>query len=144
MEDQHIPVEEGEFVYRRVHRSFYDENLALPIQPTAFRPNQNDMTGLSVFRSRFVAAQDTLANIPEEKRDDYVVVRIAVGELARLGLSVKPEPDLAGPPGHAVIPELAWDAYNADKKRLKEVQLELAALASADIAHRPSTGESKS
>jgi hypothetical protein len=115
VEDQLTPVEEGEYVYRRVHHSFYHENLTIAIQPTAFRPNQNDTTGLSVFRSRFVPAQDTLTNVPTGKRGDYVVVRIAVRELTRLGLSVKPEPDLAGPPGHAVIPELGWDAYNADK-----------------------------
>ena len=46
-------------------------------------------------------------------------------------------PDPQGPAGHAVIPELSWPAYQADKQRLKQVQLELAKLASAGIVYNP-------
>jgi hypothetical protein len=137
VDDQSSPVDDSEFVYRRVHRSFVDEALALPIQPAAFRPNPNDTTGLSVFRARFVQPADTLTAVPEAKRGEYVIARIAVRDLLRLGLSLKPDPDPDGPPGHAIIPELSWPAYSADKKHLKVVQLELATLASRDIVHRP-------
>jgi hypothetical protein len=52
-------------------------------------------------------------------------------------LTVVPEPDPNGPPGHAIIPELSWSAYQANKRRLKQVQVEMAKLASAAIVHPP-------
>jgi hypothetical protein len=52
-------------------------------------------------------------------------------------LTVLAAPDPSGPSGHAVIPELSWPAYQADKQRLKPIQLELARLASAELVHHP-------
>ena len=126
-------------MYRRIHRNFFDPALSLPIQLAAFRPNQNDKTGLSIFRARFVQPVEVLVNL-QSRRNDYLIARLAVRDLIRLGLTVIPEPNPSGPPGHAVIPELNWDAYNADKKRLKEVQHELALLASRDIVHGLTAG----
>jgi len=135
--DEHGPVQDDEFVYRRIHRNFYDASVPTLVRREAFRPSRNDDTGLSVFRAAFVQPVDTLANIDATKRNDYYVARIAVQDLHRRGLTVVPEPDPAGPPGHAVIPELSWQAYHADKQRLKQVQFELAKLASAAIVHQP-------
>jgi hypothetical protein len=135
---EHQPVDEGEFVYRRIHRTYYQAGLPIPIQLAAFRPNPSDTTGLSVFRAAFVQPEDTLARLDASKRNEYYIARIAVGDLQRLGLSVVPEPDPNGPRGHAVIPELSWQAYQADKQRLKRVLLELARLASTAIVHTPS------
>lgn len=98
----------------------------------------NDTTGLSVFRAAFVQPADILANIEAAKRNNYYVARIAVQDLHRLGLTVVPEPVPNGPLGHAIIPELTWQAYRADKQRLKQIQVELAKLASAAIVHQPS------
>ncbi len=136
MDPQLQPVDAGEFVYRRVHRSFVQTNLLIPIQAAAFRPNQHDTTGLSVFRARFVQPVATLVGVEPGKRNEYCVARLLVQDLHRLGLTVIPEPD--GPPGHAVIPELSWQAYQANKQRLKQVQVELAKLASAAIVHSAS------
>jgi hypothetical protein len=136
--DEHQPVDPSEWVYRRIHRTYYQPGLPIPIQAAAFRPNPNDTTGLSVFRAVFVQPADTLTNIEASKRDHYYVARIAVQDLQRLGLTVVPEPDPDGPPGHAIVPELSWQVYQADKPRLKQVQVELAKLASAAIVHQPS------
>lgn len=136
--DEQQPVDASEFVYRRIPRTYYQAGLPIPIHPAAFRPNSNDTTGLSVFRAAFVQPADTLANIEAGKRNNYYVAQIAVQDLHRLGLTVVPEPDPNGPPGHAIIPELSWQAYQADKQRLKQVQVELAKLASAAIVHQPS------
>ena len=108
------------------------------MQSLAFRPNQNDTTGLSVFRASFLRPEDTLANVEPAKRNDYYVVRLAVADLRALGLTVVAEPDPQGPPGHGVIPELSCVAYQADKARWKPVLFELAKLASAAIVHQPS------
>jgi hypothetical protein len=85
--DEHQPVEESEFVYRRIPRIYYQAGLPIPIHPAAFRPNQSDTTGLSVFRAAFVQPADILANIEVGKRNNYYVAQIAVQDLRRLGLT---------------------------------------------------------
>ena len=136
--DEHDPVDEGEFVYRRIHRAFLDPTAPIPIQFPAFRPTANDATGLSFFRACLLGQpQDALANVPPEKARDYYVARLPVHDLRNLGLTVVPEPDSSGPLGHAVVPELRWADYQAQKQRWKPVLVELARLASADIVHRP-------
>jgi hypothetical protein len=133
--DEQQPVDASEFVYLRIPRIYYQAGLPIPIHPAAFRPNSNDTTGLSVFRAAFVQPADT---IEAGKRNNYYVVQIAVQDLHRLGLTVVPEPDPNGPLGHAIIPELSWQAYQADKQRMKQIQFELAKPASAALVHQPS------
>src|SRR5262249_24403525 len=136
--DERDPVDDGEFVYRRIHRTFLNPTAQIPIQFPAFRPTPNDTTGLSLFRARFlVQPQDTLAHVAPDKAKDYYVIWLAVRDLRNLGLTIVPEPDPGGPPAHAVIPELSWPAYQAEKQRCKPILVELAKLASADIVHRP-------
>ena len=129
---------DDEFVYRRIHQNYIDARLAIPVQPAAFRPTEHDTTGLSVFRGCFVAPADTLADVDADKVQRYCVARLAVRALRELGLSVVPEPTKQGPRGHAVIPELSRPAYLADKGRWKQVLVQLATLASADIVYQPS------
>jgi hypothetical protein len=125
MEDELQPVDDSEFVYRRIPQRFYDPELPVPIPPLAFRPNQNDTTGISVFRARFVEPSDTLVGVDADKRTAYYVAQLLVRDLRKLGLTVIPEPDPEGPAGHTVIPELSWQAYQANKRSLREIQLEL-------------------
>jgi hypothetical protein len=134
--DEHEPADDGEFVYRRIHRSYYRADLPIAIQREAFRPSESDRTGLSVVRARFAQPTDLFAHIDPAKAREYGVARLRVRDLRVLGLTVVPEPSPAGPPGHAVIPELSWQAYQAGKERLKEIQRELAKLAA--IVLRPS------
>ena len=49
--DEQDPVDEGEFVFRRVPRAYYDASLPIPVQREAFRSTDKDPTGLSVFRA---------------------------------------------------------------------------------------------
>jgi len=137
--DERQPVEDSEFVYRRIHRSFFDPTVPIPIRMAAFRPNENDTTGLSVFRARFVQPPDTLANVDKAKTNDYYVVGLSVRDLRNLGLTVNPEPAAVGPRGHAVIPELRWQVYASQKDLCKPLLVELAKLASANIVHPPSS-----
>ncbi len=136
--DEQQPVDQSEVVYRRIPRVFFQAALPVLFRIAAFRPTANDTTGLSVFRAGFLRPEDTLANVAPATRNDYYVVSLAVADLRALGLTVVPEADPQGPPGHAVIPELSWPAYQADKNRLKVVLVELARLASAAIVHQPS------
>ena len=135
--DENEPVDDSEFVYRRIHPDFFDAALVPAIQPRAFRPTGSDVTGLSVLRARFAKPDDTIANRDPAKVSGYYVARLLVRDICKLGLTVQPDPVAGGPPGHAVVPELAWDEYQKDKQRWKPILFELAKLASADIVHRP-------
>lgn len=130
--DEHDPVDASEFVYRRVHPRFYDSHLSLPVLFEAFRPAKRDSTGLSVLRALFARPEDVLPPDPT-KAAGYHVAKLAVRDLFTLGLTVKPEPIVGGPPGHAVIPELSWSAYDLDKNRLRPVLIELGRLAGLSI-----------
>jgi hypothetical protein len=134
--DEHDPVDESEFVYRRIHPSFYDSSLPIAVMREAFRPSRNDVTGLSVLRARFAQPEDTFANRDPAKVAGFYVARLSVRALRNLRLTVVPEPHPGGPPGHAVIPELSWAAYQSQKEHLKPILLELAKLANAEIVHR--------
>src|SRR6266851_9584789 len=101
--DEHEPVDETEFVYRRIHPNFYNPTLRVAVLPEAFRPSRSDTAGLSVLRARFAQPQDTLANRDPAKVSGYYVARLSVKDLRNLGLTVKPEPAVGGPAGHAVI-----------------------------------------
>ena len=136
--DEREPVQDDEFVYRRIHRIFFDSGVAPAVRREAFRPTHNDTTGLSVFRDGFLRPEDTLANVDPAKRNDYYVARLAVAALRSLGLTVVADPDPNGPAGHALISELSWPAYDADRARWKPILFELAKLASAAIVHQPS------
>jgi hypothetical protein len=136
--DEKEPVDDSEFVYRRIHPNFHDATLPIAVGLEAFRPSQSDVTGLSVLRARFAQPQDLFANRDPAKVSRYYVARLPVRDLHRLGLTVVPEPIPGGPAGHAVIPELSWPAYQAQKQHWKAVLVELAKLASMDIVHRPS------
>ncbi len=139
--NEHEPVDRTESVYRRIHPKFYNAAAPLPVLYEAFRPNRNDQTGLSVLRARFAKPEDCLIGIDPASVGGFAVAELAVRDLATLGLTVRPDPSAGGPPGHAVIVELSWDAYQADKKNRKLVLLELAKLASIAIVRGPSKDE---
>jgi hypothetical protein len=136
--DEHAPVDANEFVYRRIHHTLFRSDLLLPVRFAAFRPNQHDTTGLSVFRAAFVQAVDTLANLEASKQNDYYVARLSVVDLRNLGLTVVADPNPNGPAGHAIIPELNWQAYLANKQGWKSTLIALASLAGTAIVHQPS------
>ncbi len=73
------------------------------------------------------------------KPGEYYVVRLSVGSLRRLGLTVIADEQEEGPAGHALILELSLDACQREKTRLRELQVRLAELATQDIVHSPKT-----
>ena len=135
--DENEPVDEREFIYRRIAPLYYDAGLTISVQREAFRPTANDSTGLSVLRALFARPEDTLGNLDPQKAKEYYVARLAVRELRNLGLTVVPDPMPTGPPGHAVIPEMTHASYRGRKQHWQSICVELAKLASTDIVHRP-------
>jgi hypothetical protein len=135
--DEYRPIDDSEFIYRRIPPIYFDAALVIPVTREAFRPTEKDAAGLSVFRSGIAKPSDTLATLSQEKAKKYYVVGLPVNEVRKLGLTVIPNPISGGPPGHALIPEINWDGYQARKDHWKPILFELAKLASANIVHWP-------
>lgn len=129
------PISPDESVYRRIHKNQCAIRGPQIILPAGFRPSQQDTAGLSVYRESFVTAQEVAA--AGRKPGEYYVVRLSVGALLGLGLTVVADEQPQGPPGHASIPELSLAAYQDKKVAMKIVLAELARLASQEIVHRP-------
>lgn len=66
------------------------------------------------------------------------VVGLLVSDLIALGLSVVSSP-INEVPGHAVVPELSYAAWETELARLLTIIDRLAELASTCIVHKPAT-----
>jgi len=132
------PVRDDEFVLRRIpsNPQFYDSTQPLlPVTPEAFRPHPNDADGLSVFRKQFCSAVELAARARNPGL--CYVSELLASKVRGLGLSLVPDPQPDQPPGHTLIPELNRRAYEANKRAMKEVQVELARMASSGIVFEP-------
>jgi hypothetical protein len=129
------PVAAEEFVLRRIHKNHVDPGPPLAIGLAAFRPTPEDTAGLSVYRGKHASPADVDAG--GRKPGEYYVARLSVRQLRHLGLSVIEDEQPQGPAGHALIPELSLSAYQQDKQKARELQIQLAELAGQDIVLVP-------
>ena len=111
--DESAPIDDDEILYRRIPAALnlYDPNAEPRLLPDAFRPNQNDTTGLSVYRARYRAIED-VARGREGKK--YYVAVLRAGDLRAQGIAVVPRP-LEGDPGHAELPGLTYQDRKSDE-----------------------------
>ena len=125
-------VDQSESLLRRIPRNadFYDPNLSLPITPHAFRPNHQDSDGISLFREKAISRE---ALSQTGRKPPYIVASLKARDLCDLGFTIIPTLDDSGIPGHVVVPELSWEAYENNKQSLKELTKKLAELASTDV-----------
>ena len=136
MDTEHDPVARAEFVLRRIHPNHIDAQLNPAVQRVAFQPSPKDTDGLSVYRELFVTPQRVA--MAGRQGVQYHIARLGVSDLLRIGVSVKPSPRTDELPGHAIIPELT--VQNAKHPQSKELQRELAVLASRTIVYPPAVG----
>ncbi len=135
MTQESDPITAQEFVLRRIHKNQVILTSPTPIQRNAFEPKPRDDTGISVYREAIVSAAAVAA--AGAKAGEYYVARLAITDLIRLGLTLIPDPQPGELPGHCVIPELTWQSFQQNKQSSKEVQRNLAQLASQNIVHHP-------
>jgi hypothetical protein len=104
------PIDPTETILRRIpgKSDYYNANLDLPIMAIAFRPREDDVDGISLFRERLVS-RATLSN--SGRRPPYVVAGLIASDILALGLTINPTADDHEIPGHVVIPELSGEAY---------------------------------
>lgn len=125
-------------VLRRVHRRHSLPSFPVTIGIEAFRPNQNDVDGLSVFLSEEFGgiSPEECARTGRGAPGDYLVVELREDELAKLGLTLVVDMNADAPKGHMFIPEVNWRDYSANlsaKTRLKELMALLAEIATRSI-----------
>lgn len=143
MKSEADPVTHDESVLRMVWHEHFKPDCDPKVRPSAIEPKGKkarspEVKGISVWREACLdAPTDPLQTIKEDKRGRYYIARLGVSDLVVLGLSVVPDPRSESPaiPGHALIPELNCNDYQADKVRWEPVLQRLAELASADIVH---------
>jgi hypothetical protein len=125
-------VEPTEFLLRRIPKNveYCNSKLNPAITPLAFRPNNNDTDGISLFREREVSRADLSKS---GRKPPYIVAGLKARDIFDLGLNIVPTDDVEGVPGHVVVPELSIEAYRNNKTRVVEINFKLAMLASADI-----------
>jgi hypothetical protein len=135
--DECATVLDDEWVLRRVHKNHFKPQKPTPIERVAFQPSDEDVEGLSVFRAAFVTPSQIVA--ASRGGNNYYVAKLAVSDLVKFSppLTVKPDSDADQPPGHAVVPELNATRLKSDKYPSKELQRDLAKLASKHIVWRP-------
>ena len=114
-EPGHEPLDDDEVVYRRipVNPSFYDPERDSKPSPQAFKPREDDTTGISVFRAKYVTPEEVTSN---PRGRPYYVAALRVGDLRAEGIEVLPRPNEDGP-GHAEIPALTYETRKLDSSK---------------------------
>ena len=131
------PISPDEFILRMVWRDFYRKELACPVLARAFKPREDEIDGISLFREGCLRMpEDALSVFVPEKRSGYAICRLSVAEVTSLGLSVRPA-TIIGVAGHVVISELNTASVAEEPRRWRNIQVKLADLASKGIIRLP-------
>ena len=122
MNDGSESLSPDEYVLRRVSAFGVDKNLPIPIPPGHFRPNKDDVDGISLFRRSCKTPEQLVENATG--RHGYYVVKYQVKELVGMGLNPRLTGDVSS--GHVSIPELSLMAVNADPDAAESLMTKLA------------------
>lgn len=101
------PITDEEILYRRipVSTNWYDPKKTPPLEPEAFRPNRNDVTGISLTRAKYITVEQAAVGRPGKQ---YYVVVVRAGDIRSAGMEVAARP-LPDDPSHAEISSLTDD-----------------------------------
>ena len=111
-DDGSEPLADDEIVFRRVTEKsgWYKPESGRPLAWLAFRPNQNDVDGLSVWREKYYKTAKQAAATGAMPGRRYFVVSLRVAQLRQAGIVVEPSPEDGGP-GHASLVNVNASAY---------------------------------
>lgn len=101
------PIDDAEVLYRRIpdSKGWYDAGSPpSSLSPDAFRPTENDTTGLSLSRAKYKSVEDAALGRPGKT---FWVAKLLAGEMRLHGIELVPRP-LPGDPGHAEIPSMTY------------------------------------
>src|SRR5271166_1419197 len=99
------PIADDELLFRRIPVSmgWYDPAVDAQPSPLAFRPRDDDATGISVLRGAPYNTPEVAGRGPSKK--GYFVAVLRAGDLRKSGVLVAPAP-MEGISGHAEITSL--------------------------------------
>ena len=102
------PISDDELLYRRIPASqnwYNQDQAACPLSPEAFRPQQRDLTGLSVCRAKYKTAREAAQG---RQGKSYYIAVIRAGDIRSQGIQVVARPR-EGDPGHAELPDMTYE-----------------------------------
>lgn len=101
----------NEHVLRRVHKTQVRSDGSLT--RGAFTPNAEDIDGISVYREESNGGVNPLRLRQGARKpaDEYIVVRLPVHFFQSLALQVVTKSVREGLPGHCVVPDFNYQAY---------------------------------
>ena len=99
------PIEDTELLFRRVRLDLYDATRDSKLSPHAFRPVESDSQGLSIYRAKYISAENTARN---DRGKRYFIAVLRAGDLRAKGIEVVPRPSQEDP-GHAELPGLRYE-----------------------------------
>jgi len=146
-------VRSEELLLRRIlpRKLYYRATSAPPIQETAFWPGPRDRDGLSLFRRRSEAFAHFLdewefkaaCTHPDANLRENCGVCAVLAEAARdIGLEVRPDPIVPDDPGHVVLPQINFPAFDGSIEGRRRILVwvgQLIELASQRILIAPGT-----
>jgi hypothetical protein len=108
------PIGADELLYRRIPASakWFDPTVTPPLSPQAYRPRENDLTGISLYRAKGIAPEAIAARGRPGK--SFYVATLRYGDLQDAKIEVVDSNDPKDP-GHVELP-----ALNADNRRSDE------------------------
>jgi hypothetical protein len=141
MKPESDPIDDNEWLLRRVRSERFRTDEVPIISPNAFEPRTKgrdvDLDGISFYRESCISSPaDVLAGIDPDKRTQIGIVRIQVRSLVAIGLTVRVVRD-SRIAGHVVVPELNSEDYSRDKAKFTHIKLRLAEMASDNVVVWP-------
>lgn len=121
------PVGLDEFLYRRIPVSTGWYSPMAGLSPRAFRPREDDATGLSLTRSQYASPEEAARG---SGAAGYYVAVLPVARLVDAGLSAVPRP-LPDNKGHVEITELNYG--NRKSARSLEIMTALAQTVTSEV-----------
>ncbi len=104
MENQPIPIDDDEILFRRIPVSmgWYADGL---LSGEAFEPRPDEYSGISVYRKRFRSLEEVAQG---KSKHGYYVVSLRVSNLRYAGINVEPRPAVleGWDDAHAELPQL--------------------------------------
>ena len=106
MNDGTEPIAPNELLYRRISFALYDPERDSAASPRAFRPNEKDTTGLSLYRAKYHTPEEIA---PAIAKHPYWVGILRAKDILRDGMSLVPRPMPPQFIGHAEITDLTYE-----------------------------------
>ncbi len=110
MGDGSEPIENDEYLYRRILLQYYDPSQGSEPSPNAFHPRDYDKTEISVFRAKYVTPEQVAQN---DRGKRYYVAVLRAGDLRDNGIEVVPRIE-GHEQGHAELLDLKSENRRTD------------------------------